>query len=667
MRLPRGFFFKLVLIFLVIGLVPLAVVSISAWSQARRGMTETATRYWLLRTARETAALLDGAVDDMRALVRSWADDDSLAADLLATSEPGAAGTDAATRLRRFLDNRRRYRPDLDALIFVARDGTIVAQSTTTATGSTDPQRRLEGLPLATVLVASEEREWIERALAPGTKALASAQVPVSSRDWHHSPLMRAARGTSAQALPAPPAVSDCEVGFASSVLAEDRRQVTGVLVAIFDWAHIQGALDDVGRRFREEDDPEDGGRRYSSGYPFMFARDRDTIIAHHNKVLLGSSLVTDHKLESLHAAMATVRAGVHAYEYPAGIGKISGFAHLKGPEVGGFGWVVGVGINSAQVFAEVDSLGTFLLWAALITAGLVIVLAAVFSHRLTQPLRRLMEHTERVAQGDLHTKLDLKRNDELAVLSNAFNRMTADLERSRVALVEAEKSAAWREMARQVAHEIKNPLTPIMLGAQQIRQAGRDRHPELQAIVDANVLAILDQCEHLRRIAADFGAFAGAAKREVKAHELAPLLQQLLTPYLGGKTGAVQCTFEDRLPRSATVQADAKEMQRLILNLLNNALEACGPRGGKIRVLAEVGDDAEHVRISVSDTGQGLTPEAMQRLFEPYFSTRTGGTGLGLALCRRIVEDHGGTIHCSDSSAAGTTFRVELPLLRSS
>ncbi len=673
MRLPRGFFFKLVLIFLCIGLLPLAVVSVTAWNEARDAMSESAARFWLLRTARETASMLDGALDDMRVLARSWADDDSLAADLReAAGAQGGAASDAqrnaaATRLRRFLDNRRRYRPDLQGLLFVTSDGIIAAQSTTKTGGGTDSERRLEGRPLAQVLVDPQERAWIETALAPGAAALAEQQVPVSARDWHQSRLLRAARGDGAAPEKVRPEVSDCSIGFACTVLAEDRRQVSGVLVAIFDWKRIQDALDEVGRRFRVEDHPEDGGRRYATGYPFLFARDRDTIIAHHNKKLLGSSLTRDHDLKVLQDATSAARSGVFAYDYPKGTPKISGFAHLKGPELKSFGWVVGVGINEGEIFAEVNSLGEFMLYAALITAAMVVILAAVFSHRLTDPLRRLVEHTQRVAHGDLHTKLDLQRNDELAVLASAFNRMTDDLERSRIALVEAEKSAAWREMARQVAHEIKNPLTPILLGAQQIRQASHDRHPQLQALVDANVEAILDQCEHLRRIAADFGAFAGAARREVAPRALSPLLQKVLAPYLDGRTGAVLCTFENHLPEGTHLLADDREIQRLFLNLLNNALEACGARGGTIRIVAGLDSTQQRINIQVSDSGPGMSAEVRARLFEPYFSTRTSGTGLGLALCRRIVEDHGGSIACNDSGPSGTTFVVDLPLLRTS
>jgi signal transduction histidine kinase len=634
----------------------LAVVSVVTWTRARADMTETAVSYWLLRSAKDTAELLDAQVEEMRSLVRSWSDDDSLPEGI----SRAATHSESSDALRRFLDNRRRGRNDVEALLLVSETGQVIAQSSTLEGGQPDPARRLVGRNLAEFL-EPHERAWIERALKPTAQALAAPQIPLSRHDWHHSPIVRAARALTGP-VPQPPRVEDCQLGFAGSVLAEDRSHTAGALVAIFGWGRIQGTLDAVKRRLTESDSDSDAPR-YSTSYPFMFAADRETIIAHERRANLGTSLITDHRLSGLKEAVGRGRAGFYAYEYPPGTEKISGYAHMKGPESGGFGWVVGVGIDNKEIFREVNRLGSFLLLMALLTAVLVLLLAAVFSHRIIVPIRQLVTHTARIAAGDLAASIDLRRNDELAQLARAFNRMTGDLERSRIQLVEAEKSAAWREMARQVAHEIKNPLTPIQLGAQQLRQAVRDSHPQLAELVEANVTAILDQCEHLRRIAADFGAFAGAAKRVVTIEPLGQLLAETIAPYLHGRTGAVACTFENHLPEAVMAPVEVREMRRLFLNLMNNALEAVGggPHAGSVIVHAAL-DGAEAV-ITITDNGGGMDESVQARLFEPYFSTRTGGTGLGLALCRRIVEDHGGSIRCTSAVGEGACFEIRLPI----
>src|SRR5262249_8246490 len=158
----------------------------------------------------------------------------------------------------------------------------------------------------------------------------------------------------------------------------------------------------------------------------------------------------------------------------------ISGFAHTDGPAKGGFGWAVGVGINHSDIYADWFALRDLLAIAALIVTGFVVMMAALFSARPTRPLTRLVGFTESVARGNLDARVRIKTNDEIAVLAEAFNRMTSDLKETNRRLIQAEKDAAWREMARQVAHEIKNPLTPVMLSAQQIEKAIADRHPDM-------------------------------------------------------------------------------------------------------------------------------------------------------------------------------------------
>jgi signal transduction histidine kinase len=667
-RLPRGIFVKLVLVFLLIGLLPLALIGVVTYTKAKERMTETVIEYWLVRLARDTADDLDRRVREMSALVRSWADDAFLGR-LLAEQDPGGADNPGLDpRFRSFLQSRRNYRTDLDLLLLVSPTGAVLAESWAEPSGSEGAMERLRGQQLDLLLDAADW-EWIAHALEPTPEALRQKRVPVSSRDWHVSPLVRRARG-----LPPwrpeegyPKSEHDYALGFASTVLADRRTRPAGALVAIFNWASVHELLDQVGTRFGDAGPREAGRPRYSSGYPFLFAQDADTIIGHHFRTNLGTSLVRDHRLPDLRARIEAEPYGSHQYEYPPGTAKISGFARTAGPEREGFGWVVGVGINHDQVYADVRGLFEFLMVAALITAGIVILLAALFSHRITEPITRLIAYTEEVGRGNLDARVEIDTEDEIAVLADSFNRMAEEVKETNRRLIRAEKDAAWKEMARQVAHEIKNPLTPIVLSAQQLRAAWADSHPRFAAILKDAVDTIIDQAESLRKIAADFGSFATFGSRSPAEEALAPLVAgavDIYRPRLAG--GAIRMELVDRSPPGTQVFVDRTEIRRVFLNLFNNALEAMEGGEGRITVKVEVegGPARAEARISIADTGPGIPPEVMARIFEPYFSTRTKGTGLGLAICKRIVEESGGRITVASELGSGTTFTLVLPAI---
>ncbi len=507
----------------------------------------------------------------------------------------------------------------------------------------------------------------VDAALSPTPTALSAPLVPLSTRDWHISPLVRLARGEPPFDLEKegyPKSVKAYALGFASTILAADTRQPAGVLVAVFDWSRIQNVLDLVERRYQDADDPRKDEPRYPSGYPFLFASDLDTIIGHAHKQNLGTSLSGTHGLAAFRERMRGSPYGSYSYEYPKGTKKISGFAETATPSREGFGWVVGVGINSDEIFADVTSLRDALLVWALIVTGLVILAAALFSHRITEPLTRLMGYTGELARGNLDARVDIRTNDEIAVLADSFNRMAEDLKESSARLIKAEKELAWKEMARQVAHEIKNPLTPIVLSAQQLARAHKDRHRDFDEILAASVATIIDQCEALRRIAANFAAYATFPKRNVQPEEISTLVRAAVDAYRPRLEGSTEVVLDDTLPRGLRVLADKDEMRRVFLNLFNNAIEAMEGRPGRLSVrLARVSEG--ELRIDVSDTGRGIPDDVRGRLFQPYFSTRTGGTGLGLAICRNIILEHQGTIDFTSQAGAGTTFTIVLPVHR--
>ncbi|HYC77759.1 MAG TPA: HAMP domain-containing protein, partial [Planctomycetota bacterium] len=444
----RGIFAKLVFVFLTVGLVPFLAVGLWTWRQAKTRVTEASVESWLVRIARETAAQIDRETERMREAALAWADEEQTVADARAAARPGPDGAFAAQRLTSALGRRAELFGDVPVACVVSPDGRILA-----ANGSDRslPASALGGRRLDEVFDDAAERAWIDAVFAQ------PAPGPVSRRNWHRSPLADAAVSA------ANPSTRRHEIGFAAPVRggfgAPDGRPAAA-LVVLFRFEPIQRVLDQVTGRFADHA-VDDAAPRYPSGYPFLFDADGDTVIAHRDRALVGSSLVRDHGQRGFSEAMRGRRYGFHHYEYPPGVGKISGFARCADEASGGFGWIVGVGVNHADVFADVDALRDVLLPAALIIAGCVLLLAALFSARITEPLRRLVLFTEQVARGNYDARVEPTTRDELAVVADAFNRMAADLKESGRRLIEAEKNAAWKEMARQVAHEIKNPLTP--------------------------------------------------------------------------------------------------------------------------------------------------------------------------------------------------------------
>jgi nitrogen fixation/metabolism regulation signal transduction histidine kinase len=343
------------------------------------------------------------------------------------------------------------------------------------------------------------------------------------------------------------------------------------------------------------------------------------------------------------------------------GVRKNAAFKHTNGPEEGGFGWVVGIGIDNTDIYATVHELRTLLRKATLSVLGIVVLGTILIARRTTRPILELKRHTERVAAGDLDARIDVRSQDELGALAEAFNRMTGELSESRVALIKAEKDAAWREMARQVAHEIKNPLTPISLSIDLLRRARREQSPQFDEIFERTMAMMQRQVESMRAIASDFHAFAGTHRADPQEVEVGALIDEVLE--LEGAWAAELGVEVRRSGAPARVWVDRGELRRVLINIVSNALEAM-PDGGRLEV--GVATERGRVRISVRDTGVGLSEEARARRFEPYFTTRTHGTGHGRAISRRLVEEMNGTIRLAsaDDADGGTLAVVGLPAL---
>jgi len=235
---------------------------------------------------------------------------------------------------------------------------------------------------------------------------------------------------------------------------------------------------------------------------------------------------------------------------------------------------------------------------------------------------------------------------------------MARDLQRQRSELERTNRLEAWAEMARQVAHEIKNPLTPIQLNAEHLRRVHADRGEPLSPVLQECVATILTQVRLLRQIASEFSSFASSPTAKPAAVDVPELLSEVVGPYRVGLAGRI--TFDVDVPNDLPrVQIDRTLIARSLTNIVENALHAM-PSAGTLGVAARAED--HHVRIRISDTGVGMDQEALERAFEPYFSTKASGTGLGLPIAKRNVELTGGTIAVTSERDRGTTVELTLP-----
>jgi signal transduction histidine kinase len=294
-----------------------------------------------------------------------------------------------------------------------------------------------------------------------------------------------------------------------------------------------------------------------------------------------------------------------------------------------------------------------------LLLVGAVTLVAVLIARRISEPVGELTRSVRRVSGGDLEVNIPVTRGDEVGGLQKAFRQMLIALRENRDRLAQAERERAWQQMARQVAHEIKNPLTPMRLSAQFLRKAYDEQAEGLDRIVQECTDSIAEQVEELRRIANEFSAYARLPVVERVLASLNGPIEDALNLFLPALPDGVRLERELD-PDLPEVPLDPEQVRRVVINLIRNALDAMG-EWGVLTVRSGRAPDA--VWLQVTDTGEGIAPEVQERLFEPYFSTKTDGTGLGLAITRAVVDAHGGSLLVESRSGEGTTMTARFPL----
>jgi two-component system nitrogen regulation sensor histidine kinase NtrY len=328
-------------------------------------------------------------------------------------------------------------------------------------------------------------------------------------------------------------------------------------------------------------------------------------------------------------------------------------------------GQLMGVLLAGTSLREEMD-LENAILWIGIIVGGSGIGIGVLLgwwtTQRVTHPVEQLAAGARAVAAGDWSSRVEVVSRDEIGELAQAFNQMTQHLVEQRDRAIQAERVAAWRELARRLAHELKNPLFPLQITIENLQRARERSAAEFDEVFREGTTTLLAELSNLKTIVGRFSDFAKMPAPQFENVDLNEMVRSVMKLY------DVRLHAEGRSPISLRLEladgelpvaADSDQLRRVLGNLVLNAMDAM-PEGGTLRVATARIEDG--VRISVADTGQGLTPEECERLFTPYYTTKHHGTGLGLAIVQSVVSDHHGKISVTSEPGSGSTFTIELP-----
>lgn len=311
----------------------------------------------------------------------------------------------------------------------------------------------------------------------------------------------------------------------------------------------------------------------------------------------------------------------------------------------------------------KISIIGLFIIFTLLII-NISIWVGFRFTNQVYLAVQKLLEGIRKVASGDLNYQVDFKAKDEFRILINSFNKMIKDLKYNKQQLLQSQRIAAWREIAQKLAHEIKNPLTPIKLSIERLHKnyfiSSKENYEE---ILKNSVTVILTEIERLQKLVEEFSLFAKMPSLVLKPVNLNDILKETINLYSNFPNIQIKYINETKLP---LIKGDYEKLKQGFINLVENAIDAMYQKGTiEISTKNNWKDNEKVVKIEIEDNGEGIPFEVQEKIFFPYFSTKQKGKGLGLSVVKQIIEEHKGTIDVESKVGQGTKVIVQLPVLK--
>jgi Signal transduction histidine kinase involved in nitrogen fixation and metabolism regulation len=313
------------------------------------------------------------------------------------------------------------------------------------------------------------------------------------------------------------------------------------------------------------------------------------------------------------------------------------------------------INVNSAvnKINISITSLDIdiFLFGIYAFASIIIIIIGTILANKISSPIRKLTKATSAVAHGDFNFEVPHEEKGEVQELINGFNIMTKELVKRQTEIAELERETAWKEMARQVAHEIKNPLTPMKLAVQQLIIASKDKHPAFDSIFEKVTATLLNQIDTLNTIASEFSNFARMPNYNLETVDIIPIIKDTINLFLDEK---IEIQFSSEIS-SGIIEGDTSQIRRIIINLFRNSIQA-----GAAKIKISAAELEDFYIVNVSDNGTGIPEELHGKIFDQNFTTKDKGMGLGLKLASKFMESIGGKIYLKTSSSSGSEFTMQ-------